>query len=106
MKPSIKSLLGAIGVAVLGASVALVLAFLIWPASWVARVYIWPGQALMPVLGWALPDRLIYALVPDGGAPAALLVVLLGSSFTWGAAFLAIWTLARRVTSHVRRNRA
>jgi hypothetical protein len=102
VKASVRGSLVTIGIGIFGAAAALILGILVWPASWVTRVYVWPGEALMPVIGRALPDRLAYAIVPEGGPPAASLLVLLGSSVAWGIASVAIWMLGRRATSSLR----
>ena len=49
---------------------------------------VWPAVA---VVEWVVPDNLMYALVPDGGAPATFLFVLVGGFLQWGAVFSAAY---------------
>ncbi len=52
---------------------------------------VWPA---VTVLEWLVPDQLVYALVPDGGAPATALLVLVGGFLQWGTIFsAACWLL-------------
>ena len=103
MKPALLSTVRSLGVASLGGLAFFASAFFVWPGSWISDVFLWPGFLLLPLIGPTLPDRLVYFLVPDGGGPAAVMVVAAGSLLTWGAVSLLGWSTLKRVASLVLR---
>jgi len=80
-----------IGAGVLGSAAAILLAFVIFPGSWVTTAFLWPGILLLPVAGWLLPDSWAYRLSPEGGPSAAILVVMPIASVFWGIFTVAVW---------------
>jgi hypothetical protein len=84
-----------LGVAAMGSSAAFALAFGAFPGSWVTNTFLWPGIQLIPALGRAVPDAFVYALIPEGGAPAGLALILTGSLLTWGIVSVLAWNGAR-----------
>lgn len=88
----------ALAVFAIGAAASFAMAFL-FPRTWITDAFLWPGVQLLPFLGLAMPSAALYALVPEGGGAAALLVVLGGSLLTWGFASLLLAGLASRARS-------
>jgi hypothetical protein len=80
-----------IGVGVLGSAAGILMAFVIFPGSWLTTAFLWPGILLLPVAGWLLPDGWAYRLSPDGGPSAAILVVVTIASVFWGVFSIAVW---------------
>jgi hypothetical protein len=76
----------AIGLLVLGA----------FPQSWAATTYLWPGPNVAPLLSKIIPTAVVYRLVPDGGAPAFLMLILVGAFVSWTVLFVFITLVARR----------
>ena len=65
----------------------LVLAFALAPfLGGAVMVYVAPAGMLVPVIGPLIPSKVLYWLVPDGGAPAGVLLI--------GVCALIFWTLA------------
>ncbi|OGU17627.1 MAG: hypothetical protein A2076_09085 [Geobacteraceae bacterium GWC2_53_11] len=58
------------------------------------KVYFWPGMyiAATPII----PSQLIYALVPDGGGPAFVLVAATCSIFFWTCLFAGLYTAYKK----------
>jgi hypothetical protein len=50
-------------------------------------VYITPATLLEPVIEPLIPSAVVYWLVPDGGAPAALLLILVCTLLFWTTVF-------------------
>ena len=92
MQPALLRTARALGVAVLGSLAAFLLAFFVWPGSWVTEAFLWPGMTLLPVVGAALPNR-----VTEGGRPTAILVSVTASLLSWGLLSLVLWTVGRSV---------
>ena len=65
------------------------------PQSSASAVYLWPGSYAAPILGKITPTAAVYWLVPEGGAPAYFLLVLVGAFVSWAALF-ALLALAVR----------
>ena len=84
---------------VLSAALGL-LVFILAPNTWAVSVYLWPGTYVAALLTRIIPNNLIYWLVPEGGPPAFLLLVLLGSFVSWaallGLALPAVHLMVRR----------
>ena len=83
------------------ASIALgVLAFALAPFFDAVGVYITPAAMLVPVVGPLIPSAVAYRLVPGGGAPAGLLLILVCTLLFWtivfGATHFACASLRRR----------
>ena len=77
--------LALLGIGVSAATGLLILRTL--PQSWAAAVYLWPGNLAAPILGKIIPTAAVYWLVPEGGAPAYLLLILVGAFASWAALF-------------------
>lgn len=77
---------GVVAAVVLGA-----LAFVLAPFFDAVRLYTSPAALLVPVLVPIIPSRLMHWLVPDGGAPAAILLIMASAILFWsillGAAY-------------------
>lgn len=74
-------------------------AFMLAPKSWIVSVYLWPGTIVGSALAKVVPSAWMYGIVPEGGAPAFLLLVLIGSFLSWGLLFVvcqALWWFAWR----------
>ena len=80
-----------IGVGVLGSAAFVVLAFAIFPQSWVTTAFLWPGILLLPAAGWFLPEGWAYRLSPEGGPSAAILVAMPIAIVFWGTFTVAVW---------------
>jgi len=76
--------------AFLGAAFAIVvgvLAYAFAPFFDAVGVYITPARLLLPIIGPFLPLSVVYRLVPAGGAPAGVLLILTCALFFWTVAF-------------------
>ena len=49
--------------------------------------YVAPAGMLVPVIGPLIPSKVVYWLVPDGGAPAGALLVGVCALFFWTIVF-------------------
>jgi hypothetical protein len=87
------TLLKAVGVAAGGATIPLACAFFLFPRSVVTRVFIWPGTILLSIVGGAIPDSVLYAVVPEGGPLAAVLVITVGAISFWTGSSLIGWRI-------------
>jgi hypothetical protein len=67
------------------------------PPGLASTVYLWPGTYIAPVLGKITPTSFLYWLVPDGGAPAYLLLIAIGALFSWAVLCTAVAFVIRRV---------
>lgn len=75
------------------------LAFAAEPLFDAVGVYIAPARLTIFVVEPLIPSRLMYWLIPDGGAPAGLFLILVSAILFWGILFGAIyftWATARR----------
>ena len=61
-----------------------------------AKVYLWPGMYIGGAVAHIIPSQLIYALVPDGGGPAFVLIAATSSIFFWTCLFAGIYTAFKR----------
>jgi len=52
-----------------------------------AILYITPAAILVPVIGSLIPSKVVYWLVPDGGGPAGLLLIMISAFFFWTIVF-------------------
>ena len=87
-------LLALIGMCFSAAIGAVALAIL--PPGWAWTAYMWPGIQTAPVLVHITPTAMVYWLVPEGGAPAYLLLVLTGAFLAWSVLFaLAAFAIRR-----------
>lgn len=71
-------------------------AFTLAPNTWVVSVYLWPGTYVGAALARLVSSSLMYFVVPEGGAPAFLLLVLIGAFVSWTILFAACQTLWSR----------
>jgi hypothetical protein len=53
-------------------------------------LFIAPSRLVSPVIEPLVPDSVIYWLVPNGGAPAGVLLIMFGAFLFWSAAFGAV----------------
>lgn len=52
------------------------------------EVYLWPAGILAPVIGpILLSTKLMYWLVPDGGAPAGVFLIVISAPLFWAILF-------------------
>ncbi len=80
-----------------GLSVAFgVAAFMLAPNTWVVSVYLWPGNYVGAAIARVVPSSLMYSVVPEGGPPAFLFLVLLGAFVSWTILFGACQTVWSR----------
>ncbi|MCM0083044.1 hypothetical protein L4X63_15740 [Geomonas sp. Red32] len=85
----VKSILVPLLFAFLGAvSLGAVCLFMLPP---MVTVYLWPGVYIGGAVARVIPSALIYALVPDGGGPAFLLIATTCSIFFWTCIIAAIY---------------
>jgi len=100
-KISSKEAIKAVSIGLLAAVVFSALALLL-PFSIVKKIFIGPGLVVGTLLGPLVPDSLTYSLVPEGGAPAAVLLFLLGAILFWTilAALLWIFLKAKLTMKH------
>ncbi|MDR7134048.1 putative cobalt transporter CbtA [Lysobacter niastensis] len=74
---------------------------LVWfaPGSWATTAYIRPGELIAPLLTGIVPTSFLHSVVPEGGAAAFVLLILVGSFVFWALALsigLGIVLLASR----------
>ena len=70
------------------AAIALgILAFALAPFFDAVGVYITPAGLLVQVIGPLIPSTVVYWLVPGGGAPAGLLLILVCTLLFWTIVF-------------------
>ncbi len=84
-----------------GAAIAAgVLAFAAAPLFDAVGMYLAPTSLFFPVMQRVIPSKLVYRLVPDGGAPAGVLLILGTAVLFWsvvfGVTYFAWATLRRR----------
>jgi hypothetical protein len=53
------------------------------PPGVASATYLWPGTYVAPMLGKIIPTSAVYWLVPEGGAPAYLLLIGVGAFVSW-----------------------
>jgi hypothetical protein len=46
-----------------------------------------PARLVVPIIGPVIPSRLIYWLIPEGGAPAGILLILIAAVLFWSTLF-------------------
>jgi len=76
--------------AVIGAVLAVAgfaLAFALAPFFDAVILYIPPAAILVPVIGSLIPPKVGYWLVPNGGGPAGLLLIMISAFFFWTIVF-------------------
>jgi hypothetical protein len=65
-------------------------------------IYLAPAGKVIVVVGPIIPDSVVYWLIPNGGAPAGVLLVVISAMFFWTVLFGGVhfaWTsLGRRRT--------
>ena len=72
------------------AIVAFVLAFALAPFFDAVILYITPAAILVPVIGPLIPSKVADWLVPDGGAPAGVLLIMICAFCFWTIVFGAV----------------
>jgi hypothetical protein len=76
-----------------------VLAYALAPVLDAVGLYIAPTRILIPVIGPLIPSSVTYRLVPEGGATAGVLLILICALIFWsiifGATHFFIGTLKR-----------
>jgi hypothetical protein len=88
-------LLKSVLVGTLSAVAACVLALASAPWFDTIGFFTTPAAILLPVIGPIMPSTAIYSLIPEGGAPAAVLVILSCALLFWAVIFgAAYFTLA------------
>ena len=92
-------LLRSAAVGLVGAAGLGVLAFAL--ARWfdAVRIYILPVWIVGPLVGPLIPTRIVYWLVPEGGAPAGLLFIMFCALLFWAVLFGGIhfaWSSVKR----------
>jgi hypothetical protein len=65
-------------------------------------LYAAPSQILIPVIAPLIPSSVVYRLVPEGGAPAGVLLILTAAFIFWTV----IFALAHFVIGSPKRQRA
>ena len=88
-----------VGVGILAAIALGALAFAAAPFFDAVAVYIAPAIFVAPVIGAVIPSRLVYWLIPDGGAAAGMLLILFSAVLFWSIFFGAIyfvWAASKR----------
>jgi hypothetical protein len=91
---------------VVAAALFAIIAFFVFPRTVVTTVFLWPGTVLASAFGGYLPDRIIYSLASEGGAPAFLALTLIGSILSWVCALSAVFVVWRKLTSSDRPNQS
>jgi hypothetical protein len=79
------------------------LAFALAPFFDAVGLYITPAKILAPIVGPLIPSTVIYRLVPDGGAPAGILLILICTVCFWTIVFGVthfVWLSMRRRRKH------
>jgi hypothetical protein len=79
------SLVGALLAIALG-----VLAYVLAPIFDAVMLYAAPSQLLIPIIGPLIPSSLVYRIVPEGGAPAGVLLILTCALIFWTLTFAVI----------------
>lgn len=64
-----------------------ILAFALAPFFDAVGVYTMPSGLLIPVIGRLIPSKVIYWLIPDGGAAAGVLLILVCTLLFWTIVF-------------------
>jgi hypothetical protein len=99
----LKLLFRSVAVGVLAAVAFGALAFAAAPLFDAVGMYIMPANLFLPVLVRFIPSKLLYWLVPDGGAPAGVLLILVSATLFWavifGVTYFVCATLGRRRTA-------
>lgn len=67
------------------------LAFAVAPFFDAVGVYLTPARLVLPVIGPAIPSRLMDWLIPDGGPAAGVLLILVAAILVWTIFFGAIY---------------
>jgi hypothetical protein len=76
-------------------------AFAVAPLFDGVAVYSAPARLVVPIIGPAIPSRLIYWLIPDGGAPAGILLILISAVLFWSTLFGATYFAFARSKSRL-----
>jgi hypothetical protein len=61
------------------------------------KIYLWPGMYIGYVAAKAIPSPVIYALVPEGGGPAFLLITATSSVIFWTCTIIGAYLIKRRL---------
>jgi hypothetical protein len=60
--------------------------------------FLWPGMHFGSVATKVIPSQVIYAIVPEGGGPAFLLIVLITSILLWTCMFVGAYRIYRMIS--------
>ena len=74
-----------------------VLAFVVFPGSVLTGLFMAPAIPLVPILGPLVPGRLMDHLIPGGGAPAGVMLIVTSALLGWAAAATCMFLVGRRV---------
>jgi hypothetical protein len=91
-----KSILKAFIIATLAAIGFGAVCFILLPPM--AKVYLWPGMYIGGIVARVIPSALIYAIAPDGGGPAFVLIAATCSIIFWACAFAGVYTAFKRIS--------
>lgn len=69
----------------LGAVLLACAAFLLFPGSWVSEFFLAPGLLLGAAIASLVPSGALYAVVPDGGGPAYVLLAAFCTLVFWAS---------------------
>ena len=95
----LKLFLTSVGVGISAAIALGALAFAAAPFFDAVVLYLAPARLMVPVLGPVIPSRLAYWLMPDGGAAAGLMLILVSAILSWTICFGGIyfaWATSKR----------
>src|SRR5262245_41531983 len=70
-------------------------------------IYISPSRFLLPVIGPLVPSALVDRLVPEGGAPAGVLLIVICAALFWAIIFALlyfVWTSIKRARANSHRS--
>jgi hypothetical protein len=81
-------------------------AFFVFPRTVVTTAFLFPGALLAGAFGGHLPNGVIYALSSEGGAPAFLILALIGSLLSWIFIFSVVFLVSRKLVASGRPNQA
>jgi hypothetical protein len=96
----LKLLFRSVAIGVVGAVASGALAFAAAPLFDAVGMYLTPARLFLPAMVRFIPSKLVYWLVPDGGAPAGVLLILVSAALFWaiifGVTYFACAKLGRR----------
>jgi hypothetical protein len=98
---SLMLLFRSVGVGILAAIALGVSAFAAAPFFDAVGIYLTPAKLVVPVMGPVIPSTLMYWLIPDGGAPAGIFLILVSAVGFWSIFFGAIYFAWARLKSRL-----